>query len=174
MSQLLSVIKNPKGVYGFIKTGDGNYYYDTTSLQKGTFLKVGAKVNLEYLSQVLQPRVETLGDIPGQIDFIENVLDYTPELYNNKKMKTDAAVAGNTLAEARKVLENVSDWDNDSLFAALKNAAEQLGVKNGQILYPLRIALSGKETTPGGATEIASVLGREETLRRIDDALAKL
>ncbi len=132
------------------------------------------KVNLEYLSQVLQPRVETLGDIPGQIDFIENVLDYTPELYNNKKMKTDAAVAGNTLAEARKVLENVSDWDNDSLFAALKNAAEQLGVKNGQILYPLRIALSGKETTPGGATEIASVLGREETLRRIDDALAKL
>lgn len=131
------------------------------------------KVNLEFLSQVLQPRVETLGEIPAQIDFIENTLAFSNDLYTNKKMKTDAAVAQNTLTEARAVLAQAADWSNQGLFDALKALAEKLGVKNGQILYPLRIALSGKETTPGGATEIAVVLGKEETLRRIDDALAK-
>ncbi len=131
------------------------------------------KVNLEFLSQVLQPRVETLGEIPAQIDFIENTLAFSNDLYTNKKMKTDAAVAQNTLTETRAVLAQAADWSNQGLFDALKALAEKLGVKNGQILYPLRIALSGKETTPGGATEIAVVLGKEETLRRIDDALAK-
>lgn len=131
------------------------------------------KVNLEFLSQVLQPRVETLGEIPAQIDFIENTLAFSNDLYTNKKMKTDAAVAQNTLTETRTVLAQAADWSNQGLFDALKALAEKLGVKNGQILYPLRIALSGKETTPGGATEIAVVLGKEETLRRIDDALAK-
>ncbi len=132
------------------------------------------KVDLLFLSQVLQPRVETLGDILPQVDFIENVLDFSNDLYSNKKMKTDASVAKNTLNAARPVLEAVTDWSNESLFNELKALAEKLGVKNGQILFPLRIALSGKETTPGGATEIAVVLGKEETLRRIDEALAKL
>lgn len=132
------------------------------------------KVNLEFLSEVLQPRVEVLGEIPAQIDFVENVLDYSLELYQNKKMKTDVEIAAKTLAEARKILEIAADWNNDALFAEMKTLAESLGVKNGQILYPLRIALSGKETTPGGATEIAVVLGKEETLKRIDAALKKL
>lgn len=132
------------------------------------------KVNLEFLSQILQPRVETLGEIPAQIDFVENTLDFSNDLYTNKKMKTDVAVARNTLTEARTVLAQAENWSNQGLFDALKALAEKLGVKNGQILYPLRIALSGKETTPGGATEIAVVLGKEETLKRIDEALAKL
>lgn len=131
-------------------------------------------VNLEFLSEVLQPRIEVLGDIPAQIDFVENVLDYTTELYNNKKMKTDAEAAAKNLVEARKVLQNSVEWNNEALFAELKALAETLGVKNGQILYPLRIALSGKETTPGGATELAVILGKEEALKRIDTALAKL
>ena len=131
------------------------------------------KVNLEFLSQVLHPRVETLVEIPAQIDFIENTLSFSNDLYAKKKMKTDAAVAQNSLAETRKVLAQAADWSNQGLFDALKALAEKLGVKNGQILYPLRIALSGKETTPGGATEIAVVLGKDETLRRIDEALAK-
>ena len=114
-----------------------------------------------------------MGEIPAQIDFIENTLSFSNDLYANKKMKTDAAVAQNSLAETRKVLAQAADWSNQGLFDALKALAEKLGVKNGQILYPLRIALSGKETTPGGATEIAVVLGKDETLRRIDEALAK-
>lgn len=132
------------------------------------------KVDMPFLSQVLQPRVETLCDILSQVDFIENVLDFSNELYTNKKMKTDAAIAKQTLAETRLVLAAAENWTNEGLFAELKALAENLGVKNGQILYPLRIALSGKETTPGGATEIAVILGKEETLRRIDEALEKL
>ena len=95
-------------------------------------------------------------------------------LYTNKKMKTDADVAQKTLGEARNVLALSEEWTNENLFAELKSLAETLGVKNGQILYPLRIALSGKETTPGGATEIAVILGKDETLKRIDAAIKKL
>ncbi len=132
------------------------------------------KVDEEFLSKVLQPRVEVLGDIPNQIDFIEQVKDFSNDLYFNKKMKSDAEVAKKTLAEAKTVLAEADVWTNEALFEKLKALAETLGVKNGQILYPLRIALSGKETTPGGATEIAVILGKEETINRINQALARL
>ena len=132
------------------------------------------KVDEEFLSKVLQPRVEVLGDIPNQIDFIEQVKDFSNDLYFNKKMKSDAEVAKKTLAEAKTVLAEADVWSNEALFEKLKALAETLGVKNGQILYPLRIALSGKETTPGGATEIAVVLGKDETINRINQALLRL
>lgn len=132
------------------------------------------KVDLEFLSKVLQPRVETLGDICTNTDFIEQLPDYDISLFRNKKMKTDETVAKEALLSATEVLKNISVWTNESLFAALKELAEAKGLKNGQILYPVRIALSGKETTPGGATELAVVLGREETLKRIKTALEKL
>ncbi len=132
------------------------------------------KIDEEFLSKVLQPRVEFLGDIPNQIDFIEQVKDFSNDLYFNKKMKSDAEVAKKTLAEAKTVLAEADVWTNEALFEKLKALAETLGVKNGQILYPLRIALSGKETTPGGATEIAVILGKEETINRINQALARL
>ncbi len=131
-------------------------------------------VNLTALSATLQPRIETLGDIPAQVDFIKEVPDYSTELYSNKKMKTDAAVAKQNLPAIRDVLAAQNVWTNEALFETLKGLAEKLGVKNGQVLYPARIALSGKETTPGGATEIAVVLGKDETLRRLDAAIARL
>ena len=89
-------------------------------------------------------------------------------------MKTDPEVAKKTLALALETLKEQTSWDNDTLFAALKALAEKEGLKNGQILYPVRIALSGRETTPGGATELAEILGKEETLKRISEALQKL
>lgn len=89
-------------------------------------------------------------------------------------MKTDETVAKHSLELAGRVLSAETSWTNESLFAALKDLAEKEGLKNGQVLYPVRIALSGKETTPGGATELAVVLGKEETLNRIKQALAKL
>ena len=133
-----------------------------------------AYADLRALSSALQPRVETLGDIPVQADFIGQMPDYSLELYNNKKMKTDAEVAKANLPAVRDVLAAQTEWSNEALFETLKALAEKLGVKNGQVLYPARIALSGKETTPGGATEIAVILGKEETLRRLDKALEKL
>ncbi len=131
-------------------------------------------LNLEMLSKVLQPRVETFADIARETDFLEQMSDYELALYDNKKMKTDASVAVRVLKLAADMLPGIADWDNDSLFASLKELAAANGLKNGQLLYPLRIALSGKETTAGGATEIATVLGKEETIVRVKAALAKL
>ncbi len=132
------------------------------------------KVNLEALSQVLQPRIETLQDIIDNVDFIESLPTYGNELFVNKKMKTDEQVAKLALQYAYEALKNQNEWTNEALFECLKAVAAAKEMKNGQILYPVRIALSGKETTPGGATELAVVLGKEETLRRIELALGQL
>ena len=132
------------------------------------------QVNEKELSKVLQSRIEVLNDIPAQIDFIEQVPAFSSELYTNKKMKSDAEVAKVALALAKDALSNQKDWSNEALFETLKTLAADNGLKNGQVLYPVRIALSGKETTPGGATELAVVLGREETLKRIETALSAL
>ena len=131
-------------------------------------------LNLEFLSTVLQPRVETLADIVTQTDFLEKLPDYDVALFQNKKMKTDETVAKNSLEKVLPIISAVDEWSNEALFAALKQLAETEGLKNGQVLYPVRIALSGKETTPGGATELAVILGKEETISRIKQALAKL
>ena len=132
------------------------------------------KVDIQDLCRVLQPRLETFGDIPNQIDFLDEVPNYDNELYVNKKMKTDEAVAKTALELSLSRLETVSDWSNDNLFAELKALAEENGMKNGQIMYPVRIALSGKAATPGGATEIAVLIGKAETLQRIKTAIEKL
>ena len=132
------------------------------------------KVDIQDLCRVLQPRLETFGDIPNQIDFLDEVPNYDNELYVNKKMKTDEAVAKTALELSLKRLEGVSEWSNDNLFAELKALAEENGMKNGQIMYPVRIALSGKAATPGGATEIAVLIGKAETLQRIKTAIEKL
>ena len=132
------------------------------------------KVDIQDLCRVLQPRLETFGYIPNQIDFLDEVPNYDNELYINKKMKTDEAVSKTALELSLKRLENVSEWSNDNLFAELKALAEENGMKNGQIMYPVRIALSGKAATPGGATEIAVLIGKDETLQRIKTAIEKL
>lgn len=133
-----------------------------------------ANVDKRALAAALQPRIETFGQIAEQVDFIKELPDYTPELFINKKMKTDIEIARKALPLIKEVLAVQTEWNNDALFTALKALAEANGMKNGQILYPARIALSGRETTPGGATELAVVLGKDECLRRIDKAITKL
>lgn len=128
------------------------------------------EVNREKLSKVMQPRIETLKDIAETASFIETLPEYSEELYINKKMKTDVEIAKKSLAIAVSALEGLQEWTNEGIFECLKNAAVENGLKNGQVLYPVRIALTGLETTPGGASEIASVLGKEETLRRLNAA----
>ena len=138
------------------------------------FAELSAGVDKKALARALQPRIETLAQIPEQIAFVKEVPEYSASLYENKKMKTDVEVAKKALPLIKDVLANQIEWNNDALFAALKALAEANEMKNGQILYPARIALSGLETTPGGATELAVVLGKEECLRRIDAAIQKL
>ena len=138
------------------------------------FAELSAGVDKKALARALQPRIETLAQIPEQIAFVKQVPEYSTELYVNKKMKTDIEVAKKALPLIKEVLAKQNERTNDALFAALKALAEANEMKNGQILYPARIAFSGLETTPGGATELAVVLGKDECLKRIDAAIQKL
>lgn len=140
-------------------------FHKLACLEYDTFLT--REVNRVELSKVLQPRIETLKDIAEVAAFVETLPEYSEELFINKKMKTDVALARRSLALAVPALEAVTEWTNENIFEALKNVAVQNGLKNGQVLYPVRIALTGLETTPGGASEVGAVLGKEETLRRV-------
>lgn len=131
-------------------------------------------IDTKALSAALQPRLETLGQIAEQTDFLSIVPEYELSLYENKKMKTTPEVAQKALTLVLPVLQGITQWNNENLFEVLKAVAVNNEMKNGQILYPVRIALSGKETTPGGATELAVILGKEETLKRLLDALQKI
>lgn len=131
-------------------------------------------IDLFFLSKVLQPRIEVLNQITEQTDFLAKMPEYDVSLYENKKMKTNPEIAAKALQIVLPILENVTDWTNENLFNTLKETAVANEMKNGQILYPVRIALSGKETTPGGATELAHILGKDETLKRIKAAVSKL
>lgn len=131
-------------------------------------------INKPMLCKVLQPRIETLAQITEQTDFMQDLPDYDLSLYENKKMKTNPEIAAHSLQLVLPVLEQTNTWTNENLFEVLKNVAQENELKNGQILYPVRVALSGKETTPGGATELAVILGKDETLRRILQAIKVL
>ena len=131
-------------------------------------------IDRELLCRNLQPRCEVLSEIPEQLDFFDAVLPYGPELYANKKQKTTPETAKQALEALLPVLEGLNAWDRDAIFAACAAKAEELEVKNGWLLYPLGIALSGKQRTPGGGTDLAAMLGREETLGRLRAALAAL
>ena len=135
---------------------------------------VHVQIDRDLLCANLQPRCEVLEDIPPQLDFFDAVLPYDAELYRNKKQKTTPETAREALAALLPLLEGQADWNRDAIFAACRDKAAELGVKNGWLLYPLGIALSGKSRTPGGGTDLAAMLGREETLKRLRAALELL
>lgn len=126
------------------------------------------------ISKMLQPRTEILSDIPDTIDFFEKLPDYDITMYKHKKMKTDEEISLKSLLAAFPVMEGIAAWANDALFEKLTETAKDLGIKNSQILWPVRTALSGKDVTPGGATELAEILGKDESLRRIRIGIDKL
>ena len=128
----------------------------------------------EKLLKILKPRVEVLEDIPSKIDFLEEYGKFDPALYFNKKMKSDAEVAKTVLPAAEKVLAQMQEYENSALYAALVELAQSLGMKNGQVLWCVRVALTGKENTPGGASEMAELLGKERCLERLEQAQAFL
>ena len=135
---------------------------------------VHVQIDRDLLCANLQPRCEVLSEIPEQLDFFDAPLPFGPELYANKKQKTTPDTAREALNALLPVLEGLADWNKDAIFDACKTKAEEMGVKNGWLLYPLGIALSGKQRTPGGGTDLAAMMGREETLSRLRAALATL
>ncbi len=126
------------------------------------------------IAELLQPRCEVLTDIPEKIDFFDELPEYDNSLFVHKKSKTDEASSLEVLKAARLVLEGLSDWTQDSIHDALVSLAEKMEAKNAKVMWPLRIAVAGKAVTPGGAVEICRLLGREETLRRLDKGIEKL
>jgi glutamyl-tRNA synthetase len=141
-------------------------YYSDVLKEKG--------IDLFRLSRLLQPRTEVFTDIPAMVDFLESLPEYDISLYEHKKMKTDAAISLTALKAALPVLEKTGPWENEVLYGALTGLAAKMGMKNSQILWPVRTALSGKAATPGGATELAELLGKDETIRRIMAGIEKL
>ncbi len=133
-----------------------------------------SKIDLKKVSALLHQRCEKLSDIPEQVDFLDALPAYSAELYCHKKMKTNEENSLASLKEIVPVLEKLSDWTFDSIHTALFDLIAKLEVKNGIILWPLRVAVSGKAFTPGGGVELADILGKEETLSRIKDGIALL
>ncbi len=126
------------------------------------------------IAELVKTRIEVFPDIREQIDFFEEVPEYDIALYTHKKMKTDPQKSLEVLKELIPVLEGQDDFGNDALFETLKAFAGEKGYKIGYVMWPIRTAVSGKQNTPGGATEIMEVLGKDESLKRIGAAVEKL
>lgn len=135
---------------------------------------VKSDLDKKAIAKVVQQRADTLADIATMLDFFDTFPSYDNDLYNNKKMKTNPEVALNALKQCREVLAGIDEWNEETLHAALLELPKKMGVKNGIVLFPLRLAITGKQFTPGGAIEIAAILGRDETMRRLDLSIAQL
>ena len=136
--------------------------------------KVNGLYDLKKIAKLLHGRTEVLGEIPEKIDWLASMEKYDLSLFDNKKNKTNAAVAKELLPRIRKYAEEVPSFDNDSLYEYISGKCAEEGIKAGAIFWVMRIAITGQGVTPGGATEMASLLGREETLKRIDFSLSLL
>ncbi|MBQ7991096.1 MAG: glutamate--tRNA ligase [Oscillospiraceae bacterium] len=141
------------------------------------YIRQGAKredIDIDVLIGALQPRVELLTDIPEKVDFIDELPEYSNDLYFNKKMKTSPETSLEALKILLPVLEGVSDWNAENIHTAVFDEIARREVKNGYMLWPLRTALSGKAMTPGGGIELAAILGRDETIARIKKGIEHL
>lgn len=128
----------------------------------------------EVLAAILQPRVTRLTEIPDMLAFFRCLPDYSAEAFVNKKSKTNLENSADMLKASIPVLQGLADWSLAGIHGAMMELAQRLGVKNGTLLWPVRIAASGLVVTPGGAFEILCILGREESLRRLTLGLHKL
>ncbi|MEG2575785.1 MAG: glutamate--tRNA ligase [Christensenella sp.] len=132
------------------------------------------KFDLPMITRLIQPRLEMLNEIPMKLEFLAEMPNYDTELFNHKKMKATPQSALVYLEAAYPILRDLNDFTQTIIHDAMMELVESLGIKNGQLLYPLRVAISGVAVTPGGAIEIAYLLGKHETLKRLETSIAKL
>lgn len=132
------------------------------------------ELDLHKIALLIKSRIETLLDIKDKIDFFEELPDYSIEMYTHKKMKTDALGSLEVLKDLLPQFEALEDYSETEIEAIIMSYIAEKGIKNGQGLWPVRTAVSGKQSTPGGAYEIMNILGKEESLRRIKVAIEKL
>jgi len=131
-------------------------------------------IDIFAFAPLLQPRTEKLTDIPEKIDFFDALPEYSVDLYTNKKSKTNPEIALSMLENSLSALDALKDWNDETIHDCMINLAQSLEVKNATLMWPVRIAVAGKQVTPGGAVEICRILGKEETLRRIKLGIEKL
>lgn len=149
----------------YIKAMDFDAFYEMAL----PYLKavITKDYDLKKIARMVQTRIEIFPDIQSHIDFFEELPEYDVSMYTHKKMKTNSESSLEVLTEMLPILEQQEDYSNDALYAALCKYVEEKGCKNGYVMWPIRTAVSGKQMTPGGATELMEVLGKEESLRRI-------
>ena len=130
--------------------------------------------DLKKIAAMVKTRIEVFPEIEDMVDFFEAVPEYDTAIYAHKKMKTSASSSLEVLKELLPILEEQEDYSNNGLYTRLLKYVEEKGCKNGYVLWPIRIAVSGRQMTPCGATELMEVIGKEETLKRVRAAIAKL
>lgn len=135
---------------------------------------VSKEMDLHKLAAMVKTRIEILPDIPGLLDFLQELPEYDTAMYEHKKMKTTKASSLEVLKELLPILEQQEDYSNDALYQLLIDFVAKKGCKNGYVLWPVRTAVSGKQMTPAGATEIMELLGKEESITRIKKGIALL
>ena len=156
----------------YMKKMDDEKFYEMAL----PYLKEVITRDLDFhkIAAMVKTRIEVFPDIKDQVDFFEKVPEYETSMYVHKKMKTNEETSLQVLSEVQPLLEAQEDFSNDALFEMLSAYAKEHGYKVGYVMWPIRTALSGKQMTPAGATEILEVLGREESLVRIQAAIEKL
>ncbi len=156
----------------YIKAMDFDKFYERAlPILKET---IHRDLDLKKIAGMVKTRIEVFPDIKDLVDFFEAVPEYDSSMYVHKKMKTTEESSLTVLQEILPVLESQEDYSNDALYETLVAFAKEKGYKNGYVLWPIRTALSGKQMTPAGATEILEVLGKEESIKRIQAAIEKL
>ena len=156
----------------YLKAMDPDKFYEKAAPYLKAALPEG--LDLKKIAEMVRTRIEVFPDIADMVSFFREVPEYDVSLYTHKKMKTDAASALKVLSEIVPVLEAQDEFTNDALYEAIRTFVQENGYKNGYVLWPVRIAVSGRQTTPAGATEIMEILGKEESLKRIKAAIKKL
>ena len=156
----------------YIKKMDDDKFFEIAKPYLEAVIK--KPLNLKKIAGMVKTRIETLLDIADQIDFFEEMPEYSADMYVHKKMKTTKENSLETLKEVLPILEEQDDFSNDALFEALSKYVADKGVKTGFVMWPIRTAVSGKQMTPAGATEIMEIIGKEESLARIKKGIELL
>lgn len=156
----------------YMKAMDFDIFYQMAE----PYLKEAITKELDFkkIAEMVKTRIEVLPDIKELVDFFETLPEYDVSMYTHKKMKTTTETSLEVLKELLPKLEAQDDYSNDALYRTLVAYVEEKGCKNGFAMWPIRTAVSGKQMTPAGATEIMEILGREESLARIRKGIEKL
>ena len=156
----------------YIKAMDFDAFYERAL----PYLKeaIHKDLDLKKIGEMVKTRIEVFPDIPELVDFFEKLPEYDTAMYTHKKMKTNSETSLAVLKEVLPLLLKQEDYSNDALYQMLCEFVSEKGYKNGYVLWPIRTAVSGRQMTPAGATEIMEILGKEESLKRIQKGIELL